>query len=51
MSGGGKSYADQVRTIPRLEVPVIVGVDEPQPATGPSQAVVLVFRRIPVEVR
>jgi hypothetical protein len=43
--------AIQIRTIPRLEVPVIVGMDEPQPATGQGQAVVLVFRQIPVEVR
>jgi hypothetical protein len=41
----------QIRTIPRLEVPVIVGVDGPQPSTGQGQAVVLVFRQIPVEVR
>ena len=41
----------QIRTIPRLEIPVIVGVDEPQPTTGQGQAVVLVFRQIPVEGR
>lgn len=41
----------QIRTIPRLELPVIVGVDDPQPATGQGQAVVLVFRQIPVEGR
>ena len=41
----------QIRTIPRLELPVIVGIDEPQPATGLGQAVVLVFRQIPVERR
>ena len=39
----------QIRTIPRLELPVIVGLDEPQPATGQGQAAVLVFRQIPVE--
>ena len=41
----------QIRTIPRLEIPVIVGLDEPQPSTGQRQAVVLVFRQIPVEGR
>jgi hypothetical protein len=41
----------QIRTIPRLEIPIIVGVDEPQPATGQGQAVVLLFRQIPVEGR
>lgn len=41
----------QIRTIPRLEVPVIVGVDEPQPTNGQGQTVVLVFRQIPVEIR
>jgi len=41
----------QIRTIPRLEIPVIVGLDEPQPSTGQGQAVVLVFRQIPVEGR
>ena len=41
----------QIRTIPRLEIPVIVGLDEPELSTGPRQAVVLVFRQIPVEGR
>lgn len=38
----------QIRTIPRLEVPVIVAIDEPQQATSRGNAVVLVFRQIPV---
>src|SRR5207245_5527243 len=29
----------QIRTIPRLEVPVVVGIDEPQLATGQGNAV------------
>jgi hypothetical protein len=41
----------QIRTIPRLESPVIVGLEEPQPSTGQGQAVVLVFCQIPVEGR
>lgn len=41
----------QVRTIPRLEVPVIVGIDEPQQTTGRGNAVVLVFRQIQVQLR
>ena len=47
----GLAGALRIRTIPRLEVPVIVALDEPQPTTGQGQAVVLVFRQIPVEVR
>ena len=41
----------QIRTIPQLEVPVIVVVDEPQSAAGQGNAVMLVFRQIPVERR
>jgi hypothetical protein len=41
----------QIRTIPRLEIPVIVGIDEPQLTAGQGNAVVLVFRQIPVERR
>jgi hypothetical protein len=41
----------QIRTIPQLEVPVIVAVDEPQSAAGQGNAVMLVFRQIPVERR
>ena len=41
----------QIRTIPRLEVPVIVEIDDPQHGTGQGNAVVLVFRQIPVERR
>jgi hypothetical protein len=37
----------QIRTIPRLEVPVIVGPDQSQEHNGDG-AVLLVFRRIPV---
>jgi hypothetical protein len=41
----------QIRTIPRLEVPVIVTIDDPQQGTSQGSAVVLVFRQIPVERR
>lgn len=38
----------QIHTIPRLEVPVIVGPDQSQHQNGEDGAVLLVFRRIPV---
>jgi len=38
----------EIHTIPRLEVPVIVSIDEPQALTVQEQAVMLVFRHIPV---
>jgi hypothetical protein len=41
----------QIRTIPRLEVPVVVGDDEPQPTAGQRPTTVLVFRQISVEGR
>ena len=38
----------EIHTIPRLEVPIIVSIDEPQTLTVQEQAVMLVFRHIPV---
>lgn len=39
----------QIRTIPRLEVPVVIGIGEPQQISGPGSTAVLVFRNIPIE--
>ena len=39
----------QIRTIRRLEVPVVIAVGEPQQVSGPGNAAVLVFRQIPVQ--
>lgn len=39
----------QIRSIPRLEVPVVLGDDEQQATAGKAQTTVLVFRDVPVE--
>jgi hypothetical protein len=39
----------QIRTIPRLEVPIVIGTGEPHQASGPGSTALLVFRNIPVQ--